>query len=276
MSHLKSYEWINEHIHDKNVRIVDCRFQLNSKDSGEKAYRIDHLPNAIYLNLEKDLSGEIGLHGGRHPLPDVDVISNKLSSVGIDETVTVIAYDDQNGSMASRLWWILSYLGHKNVYVMNGSFSDWKYKGFSVDSIIPTFDRKLFKPTIQTTMLADVKEVREGLHNPNLLVIDSREEKRYKGIEEPIDHIAGHIPGAKHLFWLDNFNEDGSWKTQEKQEVRFQHLPKEATVIVYCGSGVSACPNVLALSESGFKNVKLYAGSWSDWISYEENAIAKE
>ncbi|MFZ3590923.1 sulfurtransferase [Bacillus sp. DJP31] len=276
MSHIKSFDWISEHINDENVRIVDCRFQLNDATAGEVAYRTVHLPNSAYMSLEKDLASPALHHGGRHPLPDIEILSEKLSSIGIDEKVTVVVYDDQNGAMASRLWWILRYLGHEKVFVMNGSYSTWEQKGFQVDSTIPTFQRRMFKPRIHSDMLVTVDEVRACLNNPNFTLIDSREAKRYKGLEEPIDSIAGHIPGALNLFWLDNSNHEGTWNEQKLQKKRLDHLPKDQSIIVYCGSGVTACPNVLALKEAGFKDVLLYAGSWSDWISYEDNPIAKE
>jgi thiosulfate/3-mercaptopyruvate sulfurtransferase len=274
MRYVKSFEWVIEHIHDVNIRIVDCRFQLNDPKAGEAAYQTSHIPNAVYVNLETNLSGQISEHGGRHPLPDIGELSEKLSQLGIDEKVTVIAYDDQNGAMASRLWWLLQYLGHEQVFVMSGSFSKWIDKGLPTDTKVPSFQRKNFHPKLQSHMLVSVNEVRENLNNPNTTLIDSREEKRYRGLEEPIDKIAGHIPGALNSFWQESIEKDGTWKDHLSQSERFQKIPKEQQVIVYCGSGVTACPNVLSLTEAGYKNVKLYLGSWSDWISYPDNPIS--
>jgi thiosulfate/3-mercaptopyruvate sulfurtransferase len=273
MSFLKSFDWTLEHLDHPSVRIVDCRFQLSNSKVGAESYTVSHLPNAVYLNLEKDLSGPVKQHGGRHPLPDLDELSETLSRLGIDENVTVVAYDDQNGAMASRLWWILQYLGHQNSFVLNGSYQSWRQKGLPVDSAIPAFERRNFKPQPRLDMMATVHDVRDSLENRDIALIDSREEKRFKGIEEPIDKVAGHIPGALHYFWQDSLQQDGSWNEKNVLEERFQDLSKNQPIIVYCGSGVTACPNVLALKEAGFQDVKLYVGSWSDWISYSDHPI---
>jgi thiosulfate/3-mercaptopyruvate sulfurtransferase len=275
MRYVKSLEWVRDHIDNAGVRIVDCRFQLNNPTAGERAYELSHIPNAVYLNLDTDLSSPVTEHGGRHPLPNLDEFAEKLSTFGIDENVTVIAYDDQNGAMASRLWWLLHYIGHEQVFVMSGSFHMWVERGFPIDTKVPSFDKRNFKLHIQSHLLASTDEVRERLNDKTTTLIDSREEIRYKGIAEPIDKIAGHIPGAVNYFWQDGIESDGKWKDQNAQAHRFRHVPKDQQVIVYCGSGVTACPNVLSLKEAGYKDVKLYLGSWSDWISYPENPIAK-
>jgi thiosulfate/3-mercaptopyruvate sulfurtransferase len=274
MRYAKPFEWVMEHIHDENIRIVDCRFQLNDRNAGEDAYQTSHLPNAVYVNLESDLSGPVKEHGGRHPLPDIEQLSEKLSQLGIDDKVTVIAYDDQNGAMASRFWWLLRYLGHDKVYVMDGSFSNWTEKGLPVETKVPSFQRRSFVPNLQSHLLVSVNEVRDSLNNSSTTLIDSREEKRYKGLEEPIDKKAGHIPGALNFFWQESIDKDGTWKDSQSQNERFKQIPKEQQVIVYCGSGVTACPNVLALKEAGYDDVKLYLGSWSDWISHPDNPVS--
>jgi thiosulfate/3-mercaptopyruvate sulfurtransferase len=276
MSYLRSFDWALEHLNHQSVRFVDCRFQLSDPLVGAESYVASHLPNAVYLNLDKDLSGPVKQHGGRHPLPDLVELCETLSSMGIDENVTVLAYDDQNGAMASRLWWILQYLGHQNAFVLNGSYQSWRQKGLPVESDLPAFERRNFKPKPRLDMMATVHDVRNSLENQDIVLIDSREEKRFKGIDEPIDKVAGHIPGALHYFWQDSIQQDGSWNEKNVQEERFQDLSKNQPIIVYCGSGVTACPNVLALKEAGFQDVKLYIGSWSDWISYSDHPIESE
>jgi thiosulfate/3-mercaptopyruvate sulfurtransferase len=156
---------------------------------------------------------------------------------------------------------------------LNGSYQGWRQKGLPVDSAIPAFERRNFKPQPRLDMMATVHDVRNSLENRDIALIDSREEKRFKGIEEPIDKVAGHIPGALHYFWQDSLQQDGSWNEKNVLEERFQDLSKNQPIIVYCGSGVTACPNVLALKEAGFQDVKLYVGSWSDWISYSDHPI---
>jgi thiosulfate/3-mercaptopyruvate sulfurtransferase len=275
MSYLKSFDWIVEHLNDDHVKMIDCRFQLNNPQAGIEAYKESHLPNALYLDLEKDLSGPVKEHGGRHPLPYIIDLSDKLSSLGIDENVTVVAYDDQNGAMASRCWWLLKYLGHDNAFIMNGSFQSWKSQQLPVSTEVPKVNKKTFKVNIQEHLLADVEDVRVSINNQNTILIDSREAQRYKGEVEPIDKVAGHIPGALHYFWQGNLNSDGTWKQTAEHVERFKELPKNQPIIVYCGSGVTACPNVLALKEAGYQDVKLYSGSWSDWITYKDHPIGK-
>ncbi|MFD1738453.1 sulfurtransferase [Bacillus salitolerans] len=276
MKYIKSMDWLLSHRNDESVRIVDCRFQLGKKDAGYQSYLDDHIENAVYLDLEKDLSGQVKEHGGRHPLPNLKELSQKLGELGISKDITVIAYDDQNGAMASRLWWLLQYIGHSQSFVLNGSYSLWKDRGYPTSNQIPSFQKHEFIPVIQPQLLASVSNVQGSINSKDINIIDSREERRYLGIEEPIDPVAGHIPGAKHAFWLDGFEQNGLWKDTASQQSRFSNVEKEKPIIVYCGSGVTACPNVLALKEAGFEDVKLYIGSWSDWISYPDNPIEKE
>jgi thiosulfate/3-mercaptopyruvate sulfurtransferase len=275
MKNVVSMRWLLARLYEPDLVIADCRFQLGSPDAGRKAYEESYIPGAVYFDLEKDLSGPVGEHGGRHPLPDIGELAAKLSKAGIDETVRVVAYDDQGGAMASRFWWLLRYLGHEKVYVMDQGFTAWKNAGFPVTSAAPPIrvPRK-FVPRMQEGMLAGVEDVRRAVREGTDVLIDSREGPRYRGETEPLDKAAGHIPTAKNRFWKDGIGPDGLWKRPEEQRSRFADLNQNDRIIVYCGSGVTACPNVLALEEAGFANVRLYAGSWSDWISYPDNPIA--
>lgn len=227
------------------------------------------------MNL--DLSSPIAEHGGRHPLPSIEEFADKLSEVGIDEHTTVIAYDSQAGANAARLWWLCNYVGHEKVYILDGGFPVWKENGLPTTTEIPVVIRKTFKTNIQDHMLVSMETVRENIQaGADVTLIDSREPKRYAGVEELVDHKAGHIPTATNYFWKDGMLQSGQFKNEAEQQERFQNLSKDKETIVYCGSGVTACPNIIALKLAGFQNVKLYAGSWSDWISYPENQIAKE
>jgi thiosulfate/3-mercaptopyruvate sulfurtransferase len=276
MEHIVSQAWLAERLNKEDVRIIDCRCHLNDPKRGLAEYIEDHISGALYFDLEKDLSAPVSKHGGRHPLPPVEEVAEKLGAAGIDETVTVVAYDDQNGAMAARCWWLLRYLGHERVYVLDGGYTKWKENGYPVTDEIPTVSPRSFQPRLQPSWLATVDDVRRAVREGSAVLIDSREWKRYAGIEEPIDRVAGHIPGAVHIFWKDGVTEDGYWKSPEQQAQRFASIRKDAPIIVYCGSGVTACPNVLALKEAGYTNVRLYAGSWSDWISYPDHPIATE
>lgn len=274
MKNIVDVNWLNENLSNPSVRIIDCRFQLGNPSQGFNLYMKEHISGAYYFDLEKDLSFFASEHGGRHPMPDMDRIVDKLSTAGIDQNTKIVAYDDQDGMMASRFWWILKYLGHEHVYILNGGFRKWLNKGYPTSDDLPSINRKEFVPNLHPEMLSNMEEVKQNIITKKAIVIDSRDQKRYAGLEEPIDKKAGHIPGALHYFWKDSINEDNEWKSTNDLKEQFKTLPKDQSIIVYCGSGVSACPNIVALNELDFENVKLYIGSWSDWISYEENPIA--
>ncbi|MGE6362485.1 sulfurtransferase [Bacillus paramycoides] len=270
-------EWLREHLEDEHVRIIDCRFDLANPNWGKEKYEEEHIPHALYFDLNLDLSSPVIEHGGRHPLPNVELFADKLSKAGIDEHMIVIAYDSQAGANASRLWWLLNYVGHEKVYILDGGFPAWKENGLHTTTEIPIVARKTFKANIQDNMLVTMETVKENIHaGADITLIDSREPKRYAGVEELVDPKAGHIPTAVNCFWKDGILESGQFKHEAQQQERFKNLSRDKETIVYCGSGVTACPNIVALKLAGFQNVKLYAGSWSDWISYPENQIAKE
>lgn len=274
MKHVVSLKWLLARLYEPDLVIVDCRFAMGQPDAGRAAYEEAHIPGAVYLDLERDLSDPVGEHGGRHPLPDAAELAGRLSRVGIGNDTRVVAYDDQGGAMASRLWWLLRYLGHENVFVLNEGFSAWKREGFPVNAEQKVLIPATFLATVQHNMLVEMDEVREALGDDRIVLVDSREAPRFRGEAEPLDKKAGHIPGARNKFWKGALDEQGRFKSAEALAEHFADLPRDRELVVYCGSGVTATPNVLALSEAGFENVKLYAGSWSDWISYEGNPIA--
>ncbi|CAM4046761.1 sulfurtransferase [Mesobacillus thioparans] len=270
-------DWLKEHLDEKDLRVVDCRFKLGNPEEGRQQYEQSHIPGAVYFHLEKDLSGEVGEHGGRHPLPDLTVLKDRLETEGIGNETTIIAYDSHEGAFASRLWWIMKYIGHEKIYILNGGFTVWEQKGYPTDQTMPHFEKALYTISENEDMLASYEEVKDIALNGSgsAVLIDSRESRRYKGLEEPIDSIAGHIPTAINKPWMEGL-ENGAFKSREQQEKRFAELDRNQPVIVYCGSGVTATPNYIALKEAGFKNVKLYAGSYSDWVSYKENPVSGE
>ncbi|MFD0713016.1 sulfurtransferase [Paenibacillus sp. GCM10027626] len=274
MEAIVSIKWTLARMYEPDIVIVDCRFLLGQPDAGREAYEASHIPGAVYLDLERDLSGALDEHGGRHPLPDPATLAHRLSQAGISNESRVIAYDSQGGAMASRLWWLMRYLGHEQVYVMDGGFPAWQEAGFPVTAEQRIVVPASFYAVVQHGMLAEVYDVQAKLRQPGVALVDSREAPRYRGEVEPIDPVAGHIPGAINRFWKDGLDEQGLFKSPEAQKERFADLEEAEEIIVYCGSGVTACPNVLALQQAGFYNVKLYAGSWSDWISYSENPVA--
>lgn len=275
--------WLLARLYEPEQTIVDCRFTLGKPKAGRDSYEQEHIPGAVYLDLELDLSAPVGEHGGRHPLPDPKELAVRLSKLGIGNDTRIVAYDDENGMNAARLWWLLRYLGHEQVFILEGGFSQWKADKYPVTDHQPVRVPSTFTANVQPQMLADANKVQQVSANmepsaspaglPSVL-IDSRARERFLGQEETLDKKAGHIPGAFNFFWKDTQNADGSFKSAEELQEHFAELDQDAEIIVYCGSGVTACPNVLALEKAGYKNVRLYAGSWSDWISYEDNPVA--
>ncbi|MFD1038271.1 sulfurtransferase [Virgibacillus byunsanensis] len=275
MSFLISISRLKKRLENKqnNTVIVDVRFQLNDPDAGRKVYLEDHIPGAIYMDLKKDLSGKVEKHGGNHPLPDMNMFANKIGNIGIDHHTTVVIYDQSNDMFAARMWWLLHYLGHKKVYVLEGGYERWVSEGNEVTDEIPALETKEFHPVFQEDQVVHIEEVKEKMSDNKAVLLDSRGKDRYLGKSEPMYAKAGHIPGAKNFVWKDVLNEDGSWKKDDQLKSHFSSLSKDDEIIVSCGSGVSACPNVLALKAIGYKNVRLYPGSYSDWISYDENEV---
>lgn len=275
MSYIVTSEGLSERLEkqDNNLVIVDCRFELQSPDVGKRLYIDNHLPTAVYLDLNKDLSGPTQQHGGNHPLPDMHEFAEKLGNLGIDEKTTVVVYDQANEMYAPRLWWLLTYMGHEDVYVLDGGYEKWVAEGRTVTQEIVTRTPKVFTPHIQEDEKVDMDEVKEKLSNQSAILIDSRAKDRYLGKVEPMYSKAGHIPGAKNYFFKGVLKDNGLWKNTQEIEAHFADLPKDQEIIVSCGSGVSACPNIIALKQAGFTNVKLYPGSYSDWISYVENNV---
>lgn len=273
MKYVVEKEWLLQNLNRNDVRIIDCRFSLSQKKEGEEQYLLNHIPGAVYLDLEKDLSGTVTIHGGRHPLPEIKEFAHKLSLFDIDNTKNVIIYDNGEGAFAARLWWMLNYLGHQKAFILNGGYSNWIKANYPVDQKIPSYEKAEFLINLQDDWLATYEEVSEVVKGKNQKVlIDSREEKRFLGEEEPIDKKAGHIPGAINFPWFGAL-ENGMFREVNEQNNRFAHLPADKEYIVYCGSGVTAVPNFLSLKEAGYQHVKLYIGSFSDWISYDDNEI---
>jgi thiosulfate/3-mercaptopyruvate sulfurtransferase len=262
-------KWLTKQLNNSQVAIIDCRFQLNDPDWGERQYLAGHIPGACYLNLDRDLSSLAGQHGGRHPLPDVNRLAEKFAAVGIIRNQTmVVAYDDFRFAFASRLWWLLRYLGHDRVALLDGGWQQWQQQGYPITQELPTTSRGNFIPQLQTDWIVDVETVRVRKDLDSTILIDSRESDRYAGIREPIDPIAGSIPGAVNSPWKEVSDDRGYFKDLARQQQLWSPYASADEIIVYCGSGVTACVNLLSLKLAGFSNTKLYPGGWSDWCSY--------
>ncbi|ERI93561.1 rhodanese-like protein [Clostridiales bacterium oral taxon 876 str. F0540] len=274
MSNFVKPKWLNEHIDDDNLIVIDCRADLYDKDYGKRCYENGHIKNAFFLDVKKDLSGEVKEHGGRSPLPDLNVLKLKFEAVGISNDKTVIAYDEGALAGAERLWWMLKYLGHNKVYVLNGGINAWTKEGYELTKEIKAAKQGEFNINLNNNVITDVFEVKNNMSNNSFVIVDSRAPERYRGEIEPIDKKAGHIPGARNYHWKDVLNESLEFKSETELEEHFKGLKKYNEIVLQCGSGIDGCGNFIAMDEIGFKP-KLYVGSWSDWISYDENPIAK-
>ncbi|MBD2022668.1 sulfurtransferase [Leptolyngbya sp. FACHB-36] len=268
-----SAEWLHAHLGAADVAIVDCRFSLMQPELGRQQYEAAHLPGAHYLDLNRDLSGPVGQHGGRHPLPDVATLASKLTAIGVQSEppngpTLVVAYDDSRLAFAARLWWLLRYLGHDRVAVLDGGFSGWAAAGYPVTTELPRANPGAFVPRPQVDHAVDIATVKARQMQPGVVLVDSREGDRYRGEREPIDPIAGHIPGAVNYPWQEATDDRGFLRSPAEQRQRWQAIGEAEEAIVYCGSGVTACVNLLSLELAGRSTDKLYAGSWSDWCSY--------
>ncbi|MSS76451.1 MAG: sulfurtransferase [Methyloglobulus sp.] len=266
---LISAEILQPHLNDPNWIIIDCRFSLADTEAGFSAYRHGHIPNARYAHLNNDLSSRITDFTGRHPLPNMKALVNKLGDWGIDNNSQVVVYDDASGAFAGRLWWLLRSLGYDKVAVLDGGNKHWQKLGYPVTTILPTIKASVFRayPTDNSTLTA--LEVQNSLAQKTICLLDARAPERYYGKHEPIDPVAGHIPGAINRTFQLNLESNGLFLSAEDLRSQFKQLigDKNPQQVVHtCGSGVTACHNLLAMEVAGLTGSKLYAGSWSEWI----------
>jgi len=257
--------------------IVDCRFSLGNAEAGGSAYRHGHLPNARYAHLDKDLSSSMKRTSGRHPLPDFRVLVNQLRAWGIGNNSQVVAYDDAGGVFAGRLWWLLRALGHERVAVLDGGICHWQKLGHPITTALPRPKPAQFRGCLNTAMWVDALQLENALAKKNLCLLDARLPERFSGRHEPIDPVAGHIPGAINRPFQHNLDDKGNFLPAKQLKEQFKQLtgdtPAEQTVH-YCGSGVTACHNILAMEHAGLTGSKLYAGSWSEWIRNKNRPVA--
>ncbi|MGD1861159.1 MAG: sulfurtransferase [Leptolyngbyaceae cyanobacterium] len=268
---LVSSDWLQQHVADPNLVIIDCRFALGNPDSGRQDYQQGHIPGAQYFDLNRDLSSPVQAHGGRHPLPDLAELTSKLENAGITSRppTAVVAYDATKGAFAARLWWLLRYLGHDAVAVLDGGFPAWQKADLPIETALSAPRPKgQFIPQARTHWIVDRAAVKQQ-QQVGAVLIDARSPERYRGEQEPIDPIAGAIPDAANFFWQDNLDETGQFKSLAELQQLWQSVPTGDRSIYYCGSGVTACVNLLAQAMMGHDLPQLYVGGWSDWCSYQ-------
>ena len=278
MTNLKNNELISieefvELISKEEVTIIDCRFNLTNKTYGKDEYLKGHIPGAIFLSIEEELTGKIGVHGGRHPLPKIEDIHKILQNKGISPFNKVVIYDDGDLSGASRTRLVLKYLGFKDIFLLDGGFNRYKEIVGVISNHETEYIPARFDVNINKDLFVDMEYVKKAVSNEKIAIVDSREADRYKGLVEPVDFKKGHIPTALNYFWMDVLDKSvGKMKSVKDLENHFKDLKKYEEVVLYCGSGITASVNSVALDVVGIKH-KVYSGSFSDWITYEENKV---
>jgi len=250
--------------------IVDCRFDLANGAWGREQYAAGHVPGAVYAHLNDDLSGPRTGTNGRHPMASDSALVAMLERLGMGNDTQVVAYDQDAGSYASRLWWLLRYAGHRAAAVLDGGFAKWVAEGRPARSGPETRARATFQPSFDRGLALTVDEVARRSQDGHTLLVDARAAERFEGRSETIDKVAGHIPGARNRFFRDNLAPDGTMLPPDVLRAAFTGVldgraPRDA--VMYCGSGVTACHNLLAMEHAGLPGSALYTGSWSEWSS---------
>jgi thiosulfate/3-mercaptopyruvate sulfurtransferase len=258
-----------------DLRIFDCRFALNDTAAGEFAWREAHVPGAHYAHLDRDLSGPHRAGAGRHPWPNADAFCGWLGRCGVTPETQVVAYDAGDGAYAARLWWMLRALGHRDVAVLDGGWARWSALGLPVDRAMPVVVPTQYRGAFDKDRLIDAAAIPERLAAGDLL-IDARAAERFRGEVEPIDRVAGHVPGAVNRPYALNLSE-GRFKSASQLSEEFATLldgqdPQQ--VIAMCGSGVTACHHLLAMAHAGSPGARLFTGSWSGWIEDAARPVA--
>ncbi len=259
------------------IVVFDCRFNLADPGWGERAYRERHLPGARFADLDRDLSSPIGPATGRHPLPDAARLAHKLGQWGVDRSVPVAVYDDAGGAFAVRLWWLLRWLGHPSVALLDGGLQGWLAMGGALTTDLPRPGPRRFEAQVNDAGWVTTAELVAGLAEDRFQVIDARAPVRFRGESEPIDPVAGHIPGAVNLPLQDNLAADRRFLPSDQLRARFLAVLGERpphAAVHSCGSGVNACHNLLAMEVAGLSGSRLYAGSWSEWIRDPQRPVA--
>jgi thiosulfate/3-mercaptopyruvate sulfurtransferase len=263
---------------DPRCAIIDCRFDLAQPDCGARVYAVGHIPHALYAHLDRDLAGAPRAGSGRHPLPSRAEWTARLSHWGIDESVQVVAYDQGSGAYAARLWGLLRWVGHTGVAVLNGGYAAWVAARLPISAAAETRTPTQFTPRAAALGTLTASEVERGLLDRRILLVDARGADRFAGENETIDPVAGHIPGARNLPFAGNLDPQGRFLSAAALRQRWQEVlgtHRASDIVSMCGSGVTACHNLLALEIAGLAGGRLYPGSWSEWIRDPARPIAR-
>ena len=261
---------------DPHTRIVDCRFDLADPEAGRRDYLAGHIPGAVFVDLDRDLAGPITPASGRHPLPSADDLAARLGELGIGNEASVVVYDAGNGAFAARSWWLLRWLGHDDVRLLERGLAGWAAEGHTLESGDVEVDPRRFRPGISRSMTLSTEQVAARMERPSdFTLVDARDRSRFRGEREPIDPVAGHIPGTVNLPFTELLDAEGGFLTREELRHRFASvIGDEANWAVMCGSGVTACHLALAAAVAGLDEPRLYAGSWSEWIRDPQRPVS--
>jgi thiosulfate/3-mercaptopyruvate sulfurtransferase len=258
--------------------VFDCRHDLGNPALGEQQYAKVHVPGALFAHLDRDLSAPKTGQNGRHPLPDPEKIAAWLGKCGVKRDDPVVCYDANNGTMAARLWWTLRWLGHERVAVLDGGFAKWVEEGRPLTNELPVFPETVYEHEVKPEKTVDVSFLEHHVESGDLLLVDARAPQRWRGDAEPIDPVAGRIPGATNRFCGENLSQEGVFKSAEILRREFGKIlgdRKPEEIVHYCGSGVAACHNALAMEIAGFAGSRVFVGSWSEWIADPRRPRAK-
>lgn len=259
-----------ERLGDPGLRVIDCRHQLADVGYGERVYGEAHIPGAYFLHLDRDLSGPLNGRNGRHPLPDPQALAARFAALGIGAGTQVVAYDDVSGFIAGRLWWLLNWLGHDQVALLDGGIKQWVKEGRPLSAEVPAQPAPAAFEARLRDGVVDADDVLGALGRPGVRVVDARPPDRFRGENETLDPVGGHVPGAISRFCKNNLGDDGRFKPAAQLRSEFLDILNGAepdAAIMMCGSGVTACHNLLAMRIAGLPGARFYAGSWSQWCS---------
>ncbi len=260
-------------LNDASLVICDCRFDLANPDAGAAQFSAGHIPGARYVHLDRDLSGTKTGTNGRHPLPSVEQMAARFGALGIGPGMQVVAYDGDTGMYAARLWWMLRFMGHDAVAVLDGGFARWTREGHPVSTDVDEPAPQVFDAQPRADWRLSADDVARGVEG---VLVDARSPERFRGINETIDKVGGHIPGACNYFFQQNLNDDKTFKSPEALRTQWTALLEDkrpADVVMYCGSGVTACHNLLAMEVAGLSGARIFPGSWSEWSSDPQRPV---
>ena len=267
-------EQLAERLGDPKIAVLDCRFDLGHPSAGRTAWQAGHIPGAQYVDLNQDMSSVPDEHSGRHPLPDVGGFEAFLGDMGITPDTQIVVYDDAGGAIAGRMWWLMRWVGHSCVALLNGGWDRWTEEGRPVTNEPSSRPETRYAANVQNDLWVTTETVVRELGARRIQLIDARAPNRFAGREEPLDPVAGHIPGARNIPFQENLNEDGRFKSPEELRQRFATSPDALPACHSCGSGVTACHNFLAMVHAGLEPGQLYVGSWSEWIRDPNRPVA--